>query len=96
MMEVLYLDHRDEFIYWTMYEIDVRKYKNYKDDLKAFGNNAEEILLQVFTTCTWACDIMKRRNGCQTLWAQSSHYDDWEVPMIDDLTAAEYGDKCKE
>ena len=49
MMGVLCLNHQDEFIYWTTYEID-----HYREDLKAFSNNAEEILLQVIATCTWA------------------------------------------
>ena len=53
MMETLCLHYRDEFIYQTMYEIDVRKYDHYREDLKEF-NNAEEILLQVITTCMWA------------------------------------------
>ena len=60
MMEVLYLNHRDQFIYQTMYEIDVQKYDNYRDDLKVFSNNAEEILLQVVATCTWAHEYHKK------------------------------------
>ena len=54
MMETLCRDHRDEFIYCITYEIDLRKYEHYRDDLKVFGNNAEEILFQVIATCTWA------------------------------------------
>ena len=85
MMDVLCLNHRDEFIYRTTYEIDVCKYNHFRDDLKVFGNNAEEIL-QVVATCLWAWE----------LWAQLPQHDDWEVPMIDDLTTNEYRDKCKE
>ena len=54
MMEILCRDHRDEFIYRTTYKIDSQKYEHYRDDLKLFGNNSEEILLQVIATCTWA------------------------------------------
>ena len=45
MMGVLCLNHREEFIYQTTYEIDIHKYDHYREDLKAFGNNVEEILL---------------------------------------------------
>ena len=51
-METLCWDDRDEYIYRKTYEVDSRKYERYHDDLKVFGNNAEEPLLQVITTCT--------------------------------------------
>ena len=54
MMDVLCLNHQDEFIYRTTYKINIGKYNHYRDDLKVFGNNAEEILLQVINMCTWA------------------------------------------
>ena len=44
-METLCRDHRDEYIYRITYEVDLRKYEHYHDDLKVFGNNAKEILL---------------------------------------------------
>ena len=101
------MDHRDEFIYRTMYEIDSRRYDLYKDDLykddlKVFGNNAEEILLQVITTCTWAREYHEKSNQMldpylpYMLWAKSLLYDVWEVPTINDLATADYRDKCKE
>ena len=102
MMEVLCWDHQDEFIYRTMYEIDVPKYDYYKGGLKVFGLNAEEILLQVITMCMWAHEYHKQTGRTPDpylpymLWAQLSWYDDWEVPTIDDLTTIEYRTKCKE
>ena len=54
VMEELCQEHRDEFIFQTTYEIDLRKYEHYNYNLKIFGNNANEILLQVIMTCTWA------------------------------------------
>ena len=85
-----------------MYEIDSRRYDHYKDNLKVIGNNAEEILLQVITTCTWAREYHEKSNWMPDpylpymLWAKSLLYDVWEVPTIDDLATAEYRDKCKE
>ena len=102
MMGVLSLNHRDKFIYRTTYEIDVRKYDHYKEDLKAFGNNAEEILLQVVAKCTWACEYHERMQWTldpylpYMLWSQASQHDKWDVPTIDDLKNSEYRDKCKE
>ena len=92
MMEILCRDHRDEFIYWTTYEIDSRKYKHYCDDPKLFSNNAEEILLQVVATCTWAYEYHKLTERMTDpylpymLWAQSCKYEDWEVLTIANLT----------
>ena len=101
-MDVLCLNHRDEFIYQTMYEIDIRKYDHYKEDLKAFGNNAEEILLQVVATCTWACEYHGKTQRTldpylpYMLWSQASRHGEWDVSEIDDLKNSEYRDKCKE
>ena len=53
-MEILCQDHQEEYIYRLTYEVNCRKYEHYHDNLKAFGNNAEELLLQVVTICTWA------------------------------------------
>ena len=78
MMGVLCLNHRDEFIYRTTYEIDIRKYDHYREDLKAFSNNLEEILLQVIATCMWASEYhekMKRTPDIYLpymLWSQGS------------------------
>ena len=78
MMGVLCLNHRDEFIYRTKYEIDVRKYDHYREDLKAFGNNAEEILLQVVATCMWAREYHEKTKRTldpylpYMLWSQGS------------------------
>ena len=67
MMKVLCLNHLDKFIYQTTYKIDMRRYDHFKDDLKVFSNNVEEILLQIVTTCMWLMNTMKKLNGCQTL-----------------------------
>ena len=78
MMGVLCLNHREEFIYQTTYEIDIHKYDHYREDLKAFGNNAEEILLQVIATYMWACECHKKMKRTPDpylpymLWSQGS------------------------
>ena len=83
-------------------EIDLRRYDHYKDNLKVLGNNAEEILLQVITTCMWAGEYHEKTGQTPDpylfymFWAQSLWYDDWDVLTIDDLTTTEYRDKCKE
>ena len=95
-MDILCRDHRDEYIYCVTYEVDSRKYEHYSDDLKVFGNNAEELLLQVVATCTWAPEYHDLTECTldpylpYILWAQLSKFDDWEVPTIDDLNHYEY------
>ena len=102
MMGALCLNHWDEFIYQTTYEIDIRKYDHYKEDLKAFSNNAEEILLQVVTMCAWVREYHQKTQRMPDsylpymLWSQGSRHGEWHVPEIDDLKNSEYRDKCKE
>ena len=101
-MEILCRDHRDEYIYWLTYEVDSRKYDHYHDDLKVFGNNAEELLLQVIVLCTWAQeyhDLTERTPDLYLLymlWSISSRFAEWKVPTINDLTHHEYRAKCRE
>ena len=101
-MEILCQDHRDEYIYWLTYKVDSRKYDHYRDDLKVFGNNAEELLLQVIALCTWAQeyhDLTECTPGPYLpymLWSISSRFKEWKVPTIEDLTHHEYRAKCKE
>ena len=101
-METLCRDHRDEFIYWMTYEIDSRKYEHYCDNLKVFGNNAKEILLQITATCTWAQEYHELTECTldpylpYMLWAWPSRFDEWEVPTIVDLTNFKYRAKCRE
>ena len=95
-------DHRDEYIYQLTYEVDSRKYEHFHDVLKAFGNNAKELLLQVIMICTWAQEyynLTKRTLDPYLpymLWSRSSKFGEWEVLTIDDLTHHEYHAKCRE
>ena len=101
-METLCWDHRDEFIYWTTYEIHLRKYEHYHDELKGFGNNAKEILLQIVATCTWAQEYHELTECTPDLylwymlWSRLSQFDEWEVPTMEDLTHFEYRAQCRE
>ena len=102
MMETFCRDHRDEFIFQMTNEIDSRKYKHYRDDLKVFGNNAKEILLQIVVTCTWAQEYHELTEHTSDshllyiLWSRPSQFNKWEVPTIVDVTNFEYQAKCRE
>ena len=101
-METLCRGHRYKYIYWITYEVDSRKYEHYRDDLKVFGNNAEEIMLQVITTCTLAQEYNDLTGLTPDpylpymLWSITSQFDKWEVPTINDLTHFKYQAKCRE
>ena len=101
-MEILFQDHQDEYIYQLTYKINSRKYDHYHDDLKVFGNNAKELLLQVIMLCTWA-QVYHDLTECTLdpyllymLWSISSRFAEWKVPTMDDLTHHKYCAKCKE
>ena len=43
-MDELCRHHHNEYIYRLTYELNMTRYDHYREDLWAFGNNAEEMI----------------------------------------------------
>ena len=58
-MDELCHHHCDEYIYQLTYKLNMTRYDHYREDLWAFGNNAEEMIRQVIATCVWVYEYHK-------------------------------------
>ena len=82
-MDYLCHHHCNEYIYSITYEIDMHRYSYFKEDLKVFGNNADELIHQVIGMCVWEYKHYQMDPYIlYMLWFLSPLIENWRMPTV--------------
>ena len=97
-MDYLCHYYRNEYIYHITYEMDMRCYDHFREDL---GNNADQIICQVIGTCVWAYKYHEIRHHVPDsyipymLWFPLPRVEHWRTPTMCVGSCSDFRDKMK-